>query len=124
MSSNIDLDRYIKSLEKIAERFGWKLNPDKDLVREFAMGLLKNKERYGYAYCPCRFPIGDMEIDKKIICPCVYAKERDVEKYGRCYCGLFVTKEVYEGKAKAAEFFADRHAELLLKSSKSKFRKD
>ncbi len=107
-------EEYVKLLEKVAERHGWKLNKDEELVLEFAKGLLENKKRYGFAYCPCRFPIGDKEIDKRIICPCVYAKE-DIEKYGRCYCGLFISKEVYEGKTKAADVVPDKHAEFILK---------
>ncbi len=108
-------EKFVEHLERVAERFGWKLNRDMELVVEFAKGLLKNKERYGFAYCPCRFPIGDEEVDRRIICPCVYARESDVEEFGRCYCGLFVSKEVYDGLKEYPDVVPDRHMEFILK---------
>jgi len=37
---------------------------------------------------------GLRDEDKDIICPCVYAKP-DLEEYGQCYCGLYLTKELF-----------------------------
>jgi len=110
-------EEYIKILERVAERRGWKLNPDKEILLELAKGLLKNRERYGLAYCPCRIVVGKKEIDRKIVCPCVYAEE-DIKDYGRCYCALYVDKEVFEGKKKMPPVIPDRHAEFLFTSSK------
>jgi len=47
--------------------------------------------------CPCRLASGDREKDKDIMCPCIY-READVKEYGSCYCQLYVSKEVLEGK--------------------------
>jgi len=41
---------------------------------------------------------GNFDLDKDIICPCDY-RDPDVEEFGTCYCGLYVRKDVFEGKA-------------------------
>jgi ferredoxin-thioredoxin reductase catalytic subunit len=40
--------------------------------------------------------VGDIEKDRDIVCPCVYA-EADVAEYGACYCWLFVSPAWIEG---------------------------
>jgi len=66
-----------------------KLNPDKKVVDRVMAGLNKNEEKYGKRYCPCRRVTGNEAEDAKIICPCIYSKE-EIEKDGKCFCGLFV----------------------------------
>jgi ferredoxin-thioredoxin reductase catalytic subunit len=88
----MDVEDYLKIFKRVAGNKGWKINPDDELVRSFAQGLIKNKERYGVAICPCRMATGKKEIDRLIICPCIYAEE-DIKEYGRCYCGLYVSEE-------------------------------
>lgn len=106
-------EEYVDVLGKIAKRRGWKLNPDGEIVLELAKGLLKNREKHGISYCPCRIVTGVREVDRRIVCPCVYA-EVDIKKYGRCYCGLYVSREVYEGKRDMPVVIPDRHAEYVL----------
>lgn len=55
--------------------------------------LQLNKERYGYMACPCRLASGDRDQDQDIICPCEY-REPDMEEFGTCYCGLYVSEKV------------------------------
>lgn len=88
-----------EKLDKAAKAGGYFLNPDKEFVLELCEGLLKNKERYGYMACPCRLASGVRDEDLDIICPCDY-RDGDIEKYGGCYCGLYVSKDVFEGKKK------------------------
>ncbi len=68
---------------------GFSLNPDEATVERIVLGLLKNEEKYGALYCPCRRITGDKEEDKKNICPCVFHRG-ELEKDGHCLCGLFV----------------------------------
>jgi ferredoxin-thioredoxin reductase catalytic subunit len=75
--------------EKYAQRAGYRLNPDAEVVETIITGLAKNKFKYTRAYCPCYFISGDPEEDRKLICPCQYHRE-DIEKTGKCHCGLFV----------------------------------
>ena len=50
--------------------------------------------------CPCRLAAGDRDWDRDIVCPCVY-REPDVREYGSCYCGLYVSGELNQGKITA-----------------------
>ena len=74
------------------EAQGYYFNGDEALVLELLAGLLTNKARYGYMCCPCRLAAGDREADRDIICPCDY-RAPDVEEYGACFCGLYMSAE-------------------------------
>ena len=71
-----------KEMQNHAKKLGLKLN--KKTSDSVLRALLKQKEKFGEIYCPCRVLTGDKEKDKKIICPC-----EPVRKGGRCICGLF-----------------------------------
>ena len=62
-------------------------------------GLIVNEERYGYWACPCRLASGNKNKDLDIICPCYY-RDPDLNDYGMCYCALYVSKNVLDGKIK------------------------
>ena len=87
-------------LDKFAESKGYHLNSDIDFTKELIKGLLVNQKRYGYWACPCRLASGKREDDNAIICPCDY-RDPDVEEYGACYCALYVSQEIKDGKKKA-----------------------
>ncbi|MGQ9759586.1 MAG: ferredoxin-thioredoxin reductase catalytic domain-containing protein [Candidatus Methanomethylicaceae archaeon] len=99
-------------VEMDAESRGYKLNPDQSFLNDLLEGLRTNEERYGYPSCPCRVATGIFELDKDIICPCDY-RDADVEDFGACYCGLFVSKDVYEGRVKLRAVPERRPAKLL-----------
>lgn len=82
-------DGLIKEYEEYAVKNGFKLNPDRKAVEGLARSLLEREKKLGFKYCPCRRVTGNQEEDKKIICPCLYHLE-EIEKDGRCFCGLFV----------------------------------
>jgi ferredoxin-thioredoxin reductase catalytic chain len=91
------LENVRKRAENDAKAKGYYLTPDPELLQDLLEGLQKNEERYGYPSCPCRLASGKLELDRDIICPCDY-RDPDVEEYGQCYCGLYVRKDVHEGK--------------------------
>ena len=62
--------------------------------------LLINEERYGYWACPCRLAAGDKADDLDIICPCDY-RDADLNEFGACFCALYVSQEIAEGKKQA-----------------------
>lgn len=72
-----------------AEKSGYKLNPDYDIVVTAVKGLAGNVRKYGVRYCSCQEVTGKKEHDRKIICPCIY-RSRDIELRGACKCALFV----------------------------------
>ena len=80
-----------------AEKSGYFINEDVEFVEFLLENLKTNEERYGYASCPCRLSTGIKEVDKDLICPCDY-RDMDLNDYGTCYCALYVSKEVHEGR--------------------------
>ena len=85
-----DVSAYV---EKIAERYDWKLVRDPDTLDMLVEGLMDYFNRVGYYNCPCRDTQNSPKLDRDIICPCLYAREADVEEYGHCYCGLFFDRD-------------------------------
>jgi len=99
MISNKTIDNKYKILNRDAESGGYHLNPDIEFTKELVKGLLVNEKRYGYWSCPCRLASGEKSKDLDIICPCDY-RDADLNEYGMCYCGLYVSKNIVEGKEK------------------------
>ena len=95
------------ALKPIQEAKGNFFNPNMDMTLDLLGNLLINKERYGYMACPCRLASGDYQADKDIICPCVY-READVQEYGCCFCGLYVSAAWNEGSIAHASCIPDR----------------
>ena len=92
-----EAERLYETLKKVQEPKGYYFNRDKEKVFDLLDALLVNKKRYGYMSCPCRLASGERDLDKDILCPCVY-RNPDVEEYGSCYCNLYVSKAWNEDK--------------------------
>lgn len=75
-------------LSRYADKKGYILNPNEEMLHLVIEGLTKNRNELGRQYCPCRIVTGNKEEDKSIICPCVYHEE-EIETTGSCHCGLF-----------------------------------
>lgn len=89
-------------IRNAAKRNGWVVNPDSDFVGVLAEGLTVNVNRYGYYLCPCRDGDGERKTDRDITCPCVYA-QKDIEEYGQCFCGLFLSPEKGESNPEVTQ---------------------
>lgn len=94
-----EVDELHKKLDEEAEESGYHLNPDKEFTKELVRSILINQKRYGYWSCPCRLASGAKEDDLDIICPCDY-RDADLNQFGTCFCGLYVSGEVAQGKKK------------------------
>ena len=92
-----EVERLYETLKKVQEPKDYYFNRDKESVFDLLNALLVNKKRYGYMSCPCRLASGERDLDKDILCPCVY-RNPDVEEYGSCYCNLYVSKAWNEDK--------------------------
>jgi ferredoxin-thioredoxin reductase catalytic subunit len=90
------VDRLFQRLHREAEAGGYHLNPDTPFTKDLVKGLLVNEKRYGYWACPCRLAAGNKDEDLDIICPCDY-RDPDLDEFGACYCGLYVSDEVKAG---------------------------
>lgn len=85
---DLETEFYERS-KKNAAATGYKLNTDYDIISTAVKNIAKNKREFGEWYCFCQKRTGDVEKDKKIICPCA-ARARDVETKGSCKCGLYI----------------------------------
>ncbi len=94
-----DIEKLYKKLNREAGSSGYHLNSDLDLTKDLIRGLLVNENRYGYQACPCRLATGEKSKDLDIICPCDY-RDDDLNEYGSCYCALYVSKDILNGKKK------------------------
>jgi len=83
----------IDAMKKNAQDNGYYLCPDQQLFNDLIDGLATNTKRFGYGSCPCRVASGVKTNDADIICPCEY-RDADVDEYGMCYCGLFVSEKI------------------------------
>ena len=92
----INVEQLYEMLKKSQEAKGFFFNRDKKKVFDLLEGLVANRERYGYMCCPCRLAAADRDWDRDIICPCIY-RPPDVEEFGSCYCGLYVSPAWNEG---------------------------
>ena len=101
-----EVERIYKKLDRDAESAGYHLNPDSDFTKDLIKGLLVNEKRYGYWACPCRLASSERSEDLDIICPCDY-RDPDLSEFGTCYCALYVSQDVLDGK-KELESIVDR----------------
>jgi ferredoxin-thioredoxin reductase catalytic chain len=101
-----------EKLDTEAEGSGYHLNPNRNFTLGLIEGLLVNEERYGYQACPCRLATGVKSEDLDIICPCDY-RDPDLLQYGTCFCSLYVSQDVLDGKRKATRIPERRPAERM-----------
>lgn len=93
----MDARELFEKLAPLQAAKGFHFNPDTAMVLDLMAGLLTNKERYGYMACPCRLASGKFELDRDVVCPCEY-RAPDVAEYGACFCGLYVSEAVRDGR--------------------------
>jgi ferredoxin-thioredoxin reductase catalytic subunit len=115
--SSEQIDQLYEKLKKEAEENGYFLNPDVEFSKALAESLIVNTKRYGYAACPCRLVRGTKEDNTDIICPCDY-RDDDLDEFGTCFCALYVSKDIAQGKAQA-QSIPDRRATAKTKTEQS-----
>jgi ferredoxin-thioredoxin reductase catalytic subunit len=95
-----EVESLYERLKKLQEPTGYYFNTDGTMAKDLLGQLLVTKSIYGSMSCPCRLTNGKLDLDKDIICPCVY-REEDVNEYGSCFCGLYVSRARHDGDAPA-----------------------
>jgi ferredoxin-thioredoxin reductase catalytic chain len=88
-------DEILKWAAQYAEEHGWSLNYDERQLKAVIRGLVRNRTKHGEQYCPCRIRSGDTEVDKEIMCPCIY-HENELVQQGHCHCNLFFDDKFFE----------------------------
>lgn len=83
----------IEGIRKVAEDRGYEVVEEN--LEIIVKGLIRNFEKYGGYYCPCRLVKDDDGWKKKITCPCDFLDD-EIAKDGICHCRLYrkMTNEV------------------------------
>lgn len=102
----------IDSMRKNAKDNQYYLCPDVSLFNDLIDGLVTNTGRYGYGSCPCRVASGVKKYDVDIICPCEY-RDADVDEFGMCYCGLFVSEKIQKNPSQLGPIPERRPREIV-----------
>ena len=80
--------------EPIADKLGYKYTP----VEEDADFLLEQEAELealtGIPYCPCQARTKNREENMRAVCPCIPFHRAHYDAMRRCWCGLFVHKDV------------------------------
>jgi ferredoxin-thioredoxin reductase catalytic subunit len=120
--SEEEVEKLCSLLEAQARQGGYNLNKDADFVRGLVRGLLVNEKRYGYRACPCRLASGEKAEDLDIICPCDY-RDADLTDFGACYCALYVSKAVLDGRQELSSI-PERRPPLEVKMRQKEIREE
>ncbi|MFA5845018.1 MAG: ferredoxin-thioredoxin reductase catalytic domain-containing protein [Coriobacteriia bacterium] len=80
-----------------AARLGYKFNTETDFVDEVLSSEIAILEESGDVYCPCRVRSGDPKEDARIVCPCIPFFNDEFAAMRKCWCGLFILKDVEDG---------------------------
>jgi ferredoxin-thioredoxin reductase catalytic subunit len=87
-----DALRYL--FEKVVDPMGFKFTPDEELADFLLEQEVKLEQDHGAPYCPCQGRNGARDEDMKIVCPCIPFHREHFDSMKRCWCGLFVHKDV------------------------------
>jgi len=79
---------------KIVDPMGYKFTPDEELADFLLEQEVKLEADHEAPYCPCQRRTRDWEHDKTIVCPCIPYHQEHFNAMKRCWCGLFVHKDV------------------------------
>ena len=80
----------------LVDKLGYKFTPaeeDADFLLE-QEALLEAET--GIPYCPCQARTRNRAENMKVVCPCVPFHREHYDAMRRCWCGLFVHKDVTE----------------------------
>jgi ferredoxin-thioredoxin reductase catalytic subunit len=79
---------------KIVEPLGYKFTPDDELADFLLEQETHLEEAHGSPFCPCQGRTQNHEENMKIVCPCIPFHRDHFDYMKRCWCGLFVHKDV------------------------------
>ncbi|HLN74197.1 MAG: ferredoxin-thioredoxin reductase catalytic domain-containing protein [Methylococcaceae bacterium] len=94
----MDTDAKKKSLEffhsRVVDALGYKFTPDKELMNTLLDQEILLQDKHGIPFCPCQPIRRQREKAMTIVCPCIPFHRQHFDAMKRCWCGLFVHKDV------------------------------
>ena len=73
---------------------GYKFTPDEELADYLLEQEVALETKHGSPFCPCQGLTTDVEKNLKIVCPCIPFHREHFDYMKRCWCGLYVHKDV------------------------------
>ena len=83
----------------LVDKLGYKFNPAEEDVEFLLEAEVTFQRQYGIPYCPCQARTRDRAGNMKIVCPCIPFHREHYDAMKRCWCGLFVHKDVPDPSA-------------------------
>ena len=80
------------------DKLGYKFSDDKEIVESLLENECIIEKQKGELFCPCKIHFGSKEYLDSIICPCIPMHKAEFDKEKKCWCGLFVKKEINNAK--------------------------
>jgi len=96
--SGTTIDDLKEFMTPFVDRLGYKFNTETEFVSEVLESELEILEATGDIYCPCRVRTGDPKEDFRIVCPCIPFFRDEFAAIKKCWCGLFILKEIEDGE--------------------------
>lgn len=85
--------------EKVVGPLGFKFTPDLELKEFLLEQEVALEAKHGIPFCPCQPLRHDRARDMKMVCPCIPFHREHFDAIKRCWCGLFVHKDVVDPNA-------------------------
>ncbi len=82
--------------QHVIEPMGYKFTPDEELADFLLEHEVALERDYGAPFCPCQLRTGKRPQDMLIVCPCIPFHRKHFDAMRRCWCGLFVHKDVID----------------------------
>jgi ferredoxin-thioredoxin reductase catalytic subunit len=80
--------------KKVVDPLGYKFTPDQELKDFLLEQEVILEQKHGIPFCPCQ-PIRPRRAQAMtIVCPCIPFHRQHYDAMKRCWCGLFVHKDV------------------------------
>jgi ferredoxin-thioredoxin reductase catalytic chain len=84
--------RYFHS--RVVDALGYKFTPDEELADFLLEQEVTLENKHGVPFCPCQPLTPDRTRNMRIVCPCIPFHRKHFDAMRRCWCGLFVHKDV------------------------------
>jgi ferredoxin-thioredoxin reductase catalytic chain len=82
--------------QKVVDPLGYKFSPDDQLVDFLLEQEVALEQKHGIPFCPCQGLTKNRDENMMIVCPCIIFHRRHFDAMKRCWCGLYVHKDVID----------------------------